>query len=98
VIWFLLVVLLEVTTAQTASAQFRVEVSGVGVSQIPIAFSQFRDESDSPQKISMIVRNDLERSGQYKPFGFNSVVDDTQRPDLIALANWCRCLCCWECY
>lgn len=83
--YLLSTLLLAVLGQQPALAQFRVEVSGVGFTQIPIAFAQFRDESTSPQNISTIIRNDLERSGQYKPIGFNDVVDETQRPDLSSL-------------
>ena len=58
-----------------ATAQFRVEVSGVGLTQIPIAFSFFRNEDASPQKITTIVRDDLERSGLFKSQILNQVVD-----------------------
>ncbi|MDC8784339.1 Tol-Pal system beta propeller repeat protein TolB [Roseateles koreensis] len=47
-------------------AQFRVEISGVGGSQIPIALPDFRDESRSGQAIGAIIRADLERSGQFR--------------------------------
>lgn len=83
--WRLFALLSCLSFPQIGWAQFRVEVSGVGFTQIPIAFAQFRDESKSPQKISTIVRDDLERSGQYKPLGFNDVVDESQRPDLSLL-------------
>jgi TolB protein len=83
--FLLFALILSAVAQQPLLAQFRVEVSGVGFTQIPIAFAQFRDESSSPQKISAIVRNDLERSGQYKSLGFNEVVDESQRPDLGAL-------------
>ena len=79
------VALLWLTALQPAQAQFRIEVSGVGFTQLPIAFSEFRDEGKSPQKISGIVRNDLERSGQFKGLAFNGVIDETQRPDLNSL-------------
>jgi Tol biopolymer transport system component len=46
-----------------AVAQFRVEVSGVGLTQLPIAVSAFRGEDGAPQKIAAIVQADLERSG-----------------------------------
>ena len=76
-----------VCIASSAFAQFRVEVSGVGVTQIPIAFSSFRNESSSPQKITSIVRNDLERSGLFKPQLLKQVVDENQRPDLSEIRN-----------
>jgi len=47
-------------------AQFRVEVSGVGLTQLPISFAPFKGQDASPQKISDIVQADLERSGQFR--------------------------------
>ena len=49
-----------------ASAQFRVEISGVGGSQLPIAIPDFRDEARSGQPVAAIIRADLERSGQFR--------------------------------
>jgi TolB protein len=49
----------------TASAQFRVEISGVGANQIPIAVAKFQNEANIPQPISSIVMADLERSGLF---------------------------------
>lgn len=49
-----------------AVAQFRVEISGVGATQLPIAIADFRDEAKSPQPIAAIVRANLERSGLFK--------------------------------
>ncbi len=50
----------------TAFAQFRVEVSGVGLTQLPIAVAAFRGEDLAPQKVGAIVLADLERSGQFR--------------------------------
>ena len=50
----------------SAVAQFRVEISGVGGSQMPIAIPDFRDESRAGQPIGAIIRADLERSGQFR--------------------------------
>lgn len=64
-------------------AQFRVEVSGVGLTQLPIALVPFRGEDASPQKISAIIRADLERSGRFRavePGG--ELMDETTRPDM----------------
>ena len=63
-------------------AQFRVEVTGVGMTQMPIAVAPFRGESGSPQKLSAIVQADLERSGQFKGIDTADVaVDELSRPD-----------------
>lgn len=50
-----------------AHAQFRVEITGVGASQLPVSIVRFRDEDKSPQPIAAIVRADLERSGVLLP-------------------------------
>jgi TolB protein len=71
--------------ALPAWAQFRVEVSGVGLTQVPIAFAPLRGEEASPQKISNIVQADLERSGQFRGVTAGVVVDETQRPDISAM-------------
>ena len=66
-----------------AMAQFRVEVSGVGLTQVPVAIPAFRGEESSPQKLSAIVMADLERSGQFR--GTESVAgvwDEASRPDM----------------
>lgn len=68
-----------------AQAQFRVEVSGVGLTQIPVAIAAFRGDDQSPQKIAAIVQADLERSGQFKALDPGTGLDETSRPDLPGL-------------
>jgi TolB protein len=69
--------------ALPALAQFRVEVTGVGLTQLPIAIAPFRGQGDAPQKISAIVQADLERSGQFRVIdGAAANLDETSRPDL----------------
>ena len=69
--------------ATPAFAQFRVEVSGVGLTQLPIAIAPFRGEDQSPQKIAAIIRADLERSGQFRAIDATaSVLDESSRPDM----------------
>jgi TolB protein len=64
-------------------AQFRVEVTGVGMTQLPIAIAPFRGQDAAPQKPSTIVQADLERSGQFRPLDAGAVaLDETIRPDL----------------
>jgi TolB protein len=66
-----------------AFAQFRVEVSGVGLTQLPIALPAFRGEDSAPQKIAAIVQADLERTGQFR--GVNAAgaaLDEVTRPDV----------------
>ncbi len=69
--------------AVPALAQFRVEVTGVGVTQLPIAIASFRGEDQSPQKIAAIVRADLERSGRFRNVDAGAeALDETSRPDV----------------
>lgn len=80
--------LLFVTWSFSANAQFRVDVSGVGVTQLPIAIATFRDEEFAPQKVSAIVQADLERSGQFRATETGGVLlDEATRPDV---AMWRR--------
>ncbi len=68
-----------------ARAQFRVEITGVGATQLPIAIARFRDEAGSPQPISAIIRADLERSGQLRGIDAPGVLDESAQP---AFADW----------
>jgi len=66
-----------------AQAQFRVEVTGVGLTQVPVAVVPFKGEEALPHKISLILIADLERSGQLRSVdakGDN--LDESSRPDL----------------
>ena len=77
---------LVANSAGLALAQFRVEVSGVGMTQLPIAVAPFKGEALSPQKIGSIVKADLERSGMFRSIDAAGVVaDENTRPDL---ASW----------
>lgn len=68
-----------------AAAEFRVEISGVGITQIPIAMANFRGEDNSPQKITQIVAADLERSGQFRSTPAGLVIDEVSRPDFAPI-------------
>jgi TolB protein len=69
-------------SAVPAWAQFRVEVSGVGLTQLPIAVLSFRGEAQSPVKISAVILADLERSGRFKSVdATGQALDDASRPD-----------------
>lgn len=67
-------------------AQFRVEISGIGASQVPIAIAPFREEERAAHPVSQIIRADLERSGLFRlvPSGSESL-DETSRP---VIADW----------
>ena len=68
--------------ALPAAAQFRVEVTGIGLTQLPVAIA-FRGEDQLQQKVSTIVQADLERSGQFRAVDSGAVaIDETSRLDL----------------
>jgi TolB protein len=49
-----------------ARAQLRVEISGVGSQQFPIAVANFARDAQPPQEVDAIVRADLARSGLFR--------------------------------
>jgi TolB protein len=67
-----------------AHAQFRVEVSGVGLMQFPFSVAAFKGGDQIPVDMAGIIRADLERSGQFR--FVNPVagvqLDEMSRPDL----------------
>lgn len=70
----------------SAYSQFKVDISGIGLTQIPIAIVAFQGEKGSPQKISSIIQADLERSGQFRSIDTAQVnLNEISRPDV---AHW----------
>jgi TolB protein len=49
-----------------AVAQLRVEITGVGSNQFPIAVANFRRDGEIPQPVDEIIRADLQRSGVFR--------------------------------
>jgi len=70
--------------ALPAWAQFRVEISGVGATQLPIAITKFRDEDRATPSLSVsaIVRADLERSGVFKSVDAPGALDENSNPTM----------------
>lgn len=78
-------VVLGLTFTTLANAQLRVETSGVGASQIPVAIATFADESLSPQQVSAIIKADLTRSGFFKIIDTGSAISETTQ---INFGEW----------
>jgi TolB protein len=68
-----------------AQAQLRVEVSGVGSNQIPVAIASFVDEGISTQTISGVIKADLTRSGYFKIIDTSGPLAETS---LINFSDW----------
>ena len=78
-----LFILIASLVCGSAFAQFRVEVSGVGLTQVPIAVATFRGDESAPQKIASIVQADLERSGQFRAVDSSGAsMDEGARPEV----------------
>ena len=77
------IALMATLLGANALAQFRVEVSGAGLSQFPIAIAGFKGNEGMTQKLASIVQADLERSGQFRGIdAAGAVLDENARPDL----------------
>jgi len=70
-----------------ARAQFRVEIAGIGATQLPISLLRFRGEDKAPQPISQIIRADLERSGRFRFVDTGQMFDETGVPGYADLRN-----------
>jgi TolB protein len=68
-----------------AHAQLRVETSGVGATQIPIAIAGFANEAMSPQQMTAIIKADLARSGYFKIIDTGNVMSESSA---INFADW----------
>jgi len=71
--------------AGPVAAQFRVEISGVGATQLPIALLRFRGDDGAPQPVAAVVRADLERSGQFRFVDTPLAIDEGGQPGFADL-------------
>ena len=67
-----------------ALAQLRVEITGVGATQIPVALAPFRDEAATGVALSAVIRANLERSGAFRVIAVPPGLDERSVPDLPA--------------
>ncbi|MRV71222.1 Tol-Pal system protein TolB [Duganella sp. FT92W] len=63
------------SAAPSAQAQLRIEISGVGSNQIPIAVAGFANETVAPAQISAIIKADLARSGAFNVIDAGVIAD-----------------------
>ncbi len=71
--------------AGPAAAQFRVEISGVGATQVPVVVAAFRDEAVSGTPVAPIIRADLLRSGLFRVNEAPSPMDERSS---VSLPEW----------
>ena len=58
-------------------AQMRIDVSGVGATQYPIAVANFASDGRVPQEVANVVRSDLARSGAFRVIDAQATMSDT---------------------
>ncbi|MBK7063303.1 MAG: Tol-Pal system protein TolB [Rubrivivax sp.] len=68
-----------------AAAQFRVEISGIGATQVPIAVANFRDEGKTGLSLAGVIRADLARSGLFRTSESSEALDERS---VINTAEW----------
>lgn len=73
--------LIGLVLTSVAQAQLRVEISGVGANQIPVAIAGFADESIAPYQITAIIKEDLARSGMFRIVDTGTVMSETAAVD-----------------
>jgi TolB protein len=83
----LLLTCMFLTASWPAQSQFRVDVSGIGLQQIPLASVVFKDEVKTPQPVSDIIRADLERSGLFRNIKLSDSMDENTKPDLNGIKS-----------
>jgi TolB protein len=71
--------------AQSADAQLRVDISGVGATQYPIAIADFSGATEG-QAVAEVVRADLTRSGQFQLI--NAAGVELNAESSIAYDDW----------
>src|SRR3954468_5486809 len=69
----------------SAQAQLKIEISGVGSNQIPIAVAAFANEDVAPADVSDVIKADLERSGVFKVIDAGTVLSET---DPVSYGQW----------
>ena len=76
------------TAALQARAEFRVEISGIGATQLPITLLRFRgEEQGGDNLVSAIIRADLERSGAFRFVDAPLNIDETGSPGFADLRS-----------
>lgn len=71
--------------AGNAVAQMRIDVSGVGASQVPIAVAGFAGNERAPTDIASVIRSDLSRVGSFQMIDLQQTLSESSPVDTAAL-------------
>jgi TolB protein len=76
---------LGASAAAPALAQFRVEITGVGATQVPVSVASFRGEAEAGLAVADVVRANLQRSGVFRIVPTDAVLDERS---MVAPVDW----------
>src|SRR4029079_18175721 len=71
-----------------AYAQLKIEITGFGSNQYPIAILPLKGEEGLPQKVTEIVAADLSRSGYFKIIDSGGVNPVPAEPSELQFPTW----------
>lgn len=81
----LLAAIVAFTLPIAAQAQMRLDVSGVGATQYPIAIADFATDGRAPEQIADVVRSDLARSGSFRVIDPGLTLAESSDPDYATM-------------
>ncbi|MDT3677928.1 MAG: Tol-Pal system beta propeller repeat protein TolB [Burkholderiaceae bacterium] len=70
-----------------APAQMRLDVSGVGATQYPIAIANFVTDTRVPEQVADVVRSDLARSGSFRVIDPGVTLSESAAPDYASMRS-----------
>ena len=74
--------------AGSLSAQsMRIDVSGVGARQVPLALAPFNGAGQAPQQLDVVIQEDLQRSGMFRLVNLTDTLSENSPLDMSALRS-----------
>ena len=70
-----------------ANGQMRIDVSGVGANQVPIAIANFGGQGKPQPAVDAVIRSDLARSGMFRIIDVTESLTETSSLDLGSFRN-----------
>ncbi|MDO5103450.1 MAG: Tol-Pal system beta propeller repeat protein TolB [Lautropia sp.] len=78
----------SLSLAGSLSAQsIRIDVSGIGANQIPLAIAPFSGQGSAPQQLDAVIHDDLKRSGMFRLIDLDRPLSETSPLDMPSLRN-----------
>ena len=74
-------------SAGAAQAQMRIDVTGIGANQLPIAIANFGGQGNPQPPVDSVIRSDLARSGMFRIIDIAEPLTEMSTLDLGALRN-----------